>query len=328
MADDKFGFEIDINSKKAQEKLKNLQKDADKTNKSLGKENTININDKSAVDSLKKIEKEVEKLSLNIEEINTKSSKLFSFAKIGGILAGLGALAWAAKKVYNVVSDTAHEVVGLSNSATGLRMSANALKAWETAFKSIGFSAQDADSALNNIEDKLIGQMMNPSIQVASAFAMLGINTREANGEMRESQDILKDLANKFKQLKPLQAAALGMQLGLPRDLIYQMRNNPEWEKVLEQQKAKPVVTTSEETTYKNFIKEEAKLSASVDELKYKGMQPLAEGVNKLLPPVNEIATTLNKLIGKGAEPLSESIRNAKLPEELLSLGGISGKLS
>ena len=215
-----------------------------------------------------------------------------------------------------MVSDTAQGVVALGNTAAGLGMKTNSLKAWETTFKAMGFAASDADQALGAIQDRITGQLLNPSMQVASAFSMMGINLRKTNGELRTSEDILTELAAKFKKLKPEYAIALGAQAaGLSRDQVIQLRNNPNFAKTLAEQKNKPVVTPQGEKQARKFVAKEADFESTVDQLKNNALLPLANEIqDKVLPQMKALAQGLADLVNNVVNAdLSKPISGEKL---------------
>lgn len=304
MATDEFGIKVTLDTKDAQKGLKDLNKAADALNDKIEEPHKIGVDGKEAVSNIDKVGKSIDDIDRKLDGLNRKANIAFSFETIKIGIDMLKGLANGAKKVYDMVSDTAHEIVSLSNTAQGLSMSANGLKAWETTFQSMGLNAKDADAALGAIQDRLTGQLLNPSIQVASAFSQMGINLRASNGELKTSESIMMELADRFKKMKPEYALALGAQVGLSRDVITQMRTSKDFSKTLAEQKAKPVITKTEEQEARGFVKKQADFDSSIDLIKNKALMPMADIIStQVMPQLKAFAEELAKITGMIATP-------------------------
>lgn len=292
-----FGIKINVNTKDATKNLKDLDKEAKKTGESIEKPHNVNVNDKEAINSFNNIERSVDELSNKVGDLISKTDLIFAIGKVTAIIGGIKIIGAAVKKVYDTVSDTAHEIVSLGNTAAGMSMTTNNLKAWETSFKAMGFEAKQADQALGAIQDRLTSQVLHPSQQVQAAFGRMGINTYDAKGQQRSAEDVLLDVAKTFKRMNPNMALAYGQDLGLSRDVVMQMRNNPQFAKTLAEQKAKPVVTDQEEKQARDFVAKQADFGSSIDQIKNDALMPMAKVISdQLIPQLKDFATYLGKI--------------------------------
>lgn len=299
---DEFGVKINLNTKDATKKVKDLNKEAEKLGENLEEKKDVKIEGEEAVNLLKKIDQSILEINAGLQQVEKKSKTFFN---LGSLAAGIYLLKQAVslfKGAYNAVSATAHKIVSLSNTAQGLGIKINTLKAFETAFKSVGLSAQDADNALGSLQDTLTGQLLNPSTQIASSFAMMGVNLRKSNGDLKDSAELMEELAKSFKNFKEPYAVAYGRQFGLSREEVIQMRNNPTYAKTLAAQKGNQVVTSPEEKAARKMVAQEAELGVSIEKLKNDAMLPLMKLIgDKLIPAVTSIANILGGIFGEKA---------------------------
>ena len=313
MADEnKFGIEVSVDTKDASKKLDDLNKKADQTNKTFNKDNTFKADTAEAKTGLDDINKKLQNIENSLDNVEQKTSTAFSVGKLVIWFQVLKKIFGAVKAVADYALDAAQEMTNLSNTAQGLSISTNTLKAWETTFKSMGFDAKEADAALGAIQDRLTGQLLNPSVQVASAFAMMGVNLRKANGELRDADDILGEVAGKFKNFKPEYAIAIGAQIGLNRNQVIQMRNNPNYAKTLAEQKNNPVITSKEEESSRSTVEQSAKFSAELEKVRNDALMPLnATLKNDILPPLTKIADALSVFTGSAVAGTIDTIGKA-----------------
>ncbi len=293
--DGKFGIEVNVDTSKATKNLKDLNKEAEKANDTLNEEHEVHIDTDKAQKSLDDIDKK-------LNNVSKKVDSTFNVGKLFLWYEGIKKVGQAAYAAGKYVVDAANEMTSMSNTAQGLSISTNTLKAWETTFKAMGFDAKEADNALGAIQDRLTGQLLNPSIQVASAFSMMGVNLRNANGELRNSDDILGEVAGKLKNFKPEYAIAIGAQLGLSRDQAIQLRNNPDFAKTLAAQKANQVITPQQVKAASGTTAQAAGLGAEMDKLQNDALLPLNTTLSKdIAPNLAKIAEKLGDTYGGGS---------------------------
>lgn len=300
MADDQFGIKVSVDTKEATKGLKDLNKEAEKVNQTLQKDHEIKLDDARIIDALNKIDDSIKKIGSDVEEVGNELDSAFNFGKIAAIVGGITAIALAAKSMYDGISNAAHEMVNLGNSAQGLLMNTNNLKAWETTFKSMGFDAKDADRTLSSIQNKILQQRYMPSAQTAAAFSAAGVKLTKPNGDLKNTDEVTLEIAQALKKFKnPTDAQFIGGLFGMNPDLVMQLRNSKDVGKTLAEQKNKPVVTTKEEQQARALVEQQAKLGSDIDALKNEALMPLNNILSKdILPNLVKIADSLNKIVG------------------------------
>lgn len=89
------------------------------------------------------------------------------------------------------------------------------------AAEQLGSSSEEARAAIEGLSQKLREQ---PGRE--SQLHRLGIETRDANGELRGSVDLLEDLGKRLANMKEATAQAYGKDLGIPQKLLLAMQDD------------------------------------------------------------------------------------------------------
>jgi hypothetical protein len=316
MADnDKFTMRMELDTKDANKKIDETKKKAQDAGKEVEKERKPKINTDQVVNAFNQVNNTIGLLDANLGNLGNKINTIFGIGKVTAFIGSVVALGYAFKKVYDITSNTSHEIVNLSNKAGSLFMNTNNLKAWETSFKAIGLSAQDADSALSKINDTIINQLFNPNPQTAALYSRLGVEMRDDKGNVYSAdQQALQAMSN-IKKMDPYSAQFLGRQFGFSPETISRIRTEKDFNKILADQKAKPVVTPTQEIQARDYVKKEADLSSSFEMLQNKAIMPLASVVSdKLIPTLNAFDNTLSDLISQFGGVNNKSISGNNSP--------------
>ena len=176
---------------------------------------------------------------------------------------------------------------------------------------------------ISNMNNILLGQMFNPSMQVASAFGMMGINLNKANGELKTGSELLFEMSGRYKKLSLIQAQALGQQFGQSPELVTQLRNAKNIQDIEKFTKRENVTETQIEQA-KKIVETETELSLRLDELKRDGLMPVAEALNKIAPAVNKIA---DGLLGTNMNEVKDFWTNKNTPSKTMGELTNAGKL-
>ncbi len=318
MADiEKFGIKVEVDGRDATKSLEDLEKKAKKTNAALNTENSIDIDVRAALDSLEKIDQSVAQLDKNVDGLGQKFNSVFSLAKFAAVLAVFDTLAKKAKGMYNQISEAAHSLVDLDNTAQSLFMNTNNLKAWETAFKDMGFKAKDADATLKSLESTIINQRFNPNPMTAGAFGLLGINLQKPGGKTKNAEEVASEIPGRLQKLDPMMAQYVASLIGISPEVAMQMRNNKDFAKTLTAQRANKVVTGGEVGAARGIIQNEAKIGAEKDKLLNITFEKLDNTINdKLIPPLMRVADALDRIYPPAVNAAFGALNN---PGELLA---------
>lgn len=212
----------------------------------------------------------------------------------------MGLIIYSLKKVYDLVSDTAQEIVTLNNNAQGMAMTANGLKAWELGFQGIGLSAQSADQAIASMRNRVAGMVYNPNPMTMGMFARFGIDVMNPSGQTKNPEQITKDVLAKITKMPNYYSRiATAQQFGIDATTIEAVRNNPKLLNDIASNKAKDIVTNPEVDRAKAMVKSQTDLQASVDSLRYKAFDPLSNIITQgIIPPLKQLSDLLNSITG------------------------------
>ena len=134
------------------------------------------------------------------------------------------------------VRQTASELDKLYFSSQRIGASATNITAFGNAISQMGGNAESAIGTLESLAEK-----MRNSPGYEGMINSLGVNTKQANGEMRDRVDVMKDLSGVLAQLPAYQANAYANSLGIDQNTLLAMRdgkfvsNMEKYQKIQEQ---------------------------------------------------------------------------------------------
>jgi lambda family phage tail tape measure protein len=136
--------------------------------------------------------------------------------KIGDILKEVGlafGVAFGFKALFENVKEAITHMDEMSKAAQRVGLSTES-------FSSLAYAAKLADVSTETLESSLgkliksLAAAQDESSKQGKIFAALGIATKDANGNIRSSEDVLKDFANRFNDLEGSpEAIAAGFEL-------------------------------------------------------------------------------------------------------------------
>ena len=131
-----------------------------------------------------------------------------------------GALLTLATGAVIAVKQTASELDKLYFSSQCIGASATNINAYGNAIAQLGGSAEGAVNSLESLAEK-----MRNSPGYESQIKNLGVNTRDANGAMRDRVEVMKDLSGVLSKMPAYQANAYASSLGIDQKTLLAMRD-------------------------------------------------------------------------------------------------------
>lgn len=175
------------------------------------------VNDDSGA---KRAEKSLEQVEEAAESLGDKLEKLKgSFIAIGAV--------WAGSKVLSIVTDTADKFDELGRNAKAVGMTAEQLGSWQFAMEQAGADAEELQGSLETMAD-LVGQAQLGEGEGLETFNKLGISVKDANGNLKSTDQLLTELTAKLGELDEATAIAYAGALGLQPQLMAGLRANSE----------------------------------------------------------------------------------------------------
>lgn len=149
------------------------------------------------------------KLASSGKEFDSLGSKL---GGLGKAFAATGAV-FAGSAIFGVLKDAVKSGLDYASSlgeqAQQIGVTAKALQEYRYAAGQAGLSSDEMDQALTKLT-RSIGEAGSGSKTQAKAFADLGINVRDANGNLKNAGDLLPEIAEKLKGIHdPAERAAV-----------------------------------------------------------------------------------------------------------------------
>lgn len=210
----------------------NLKKEGDAAQKSVdGLGKSLDKTEQEAKDlsaAADKSAKELRDVGDASREATAESSKLNDTAQavtssLKRMVAGLASVA-AVKRAFSAIISTATEMDALANSAAAVGASAAGMARLAYATDLAGVNASDMDSALKGVRQSAAQAAAGIGAGV-KAWRMIGISTRDENGNLKDTTRLIDELGAKFAQMDEGRAQALGKLLHMTPAVIGALRN-------------------------------------------------------------------------------------------------------
>lgn len=213
--------------------------------------------------------------------------------KAASLNAALMALATGA---VIAVRQTASELDKLYFSSQRIGASATNITAFGNAISQMGGGAESALGTLENLAEK-----MRNSPGYDGMLNNLGVNTKNANGEMRDRVEVMKDLSGVLAKMPAYQANAYANSLGIDQNTLLAMRDGKFISNMDKYQKIQKELGMNDDLTKSGneFMTEYRDLTM----ITKTGFQVIVMQAGKALIPVLRL---LNQLIQSGIHAFSQ----------------------
>lgn len=139
------------------------------------------------------------------------------------LVAGVASFA-AARRAFSAILSTATQMDALANSAAAVGASAAGMARLAYATDLAGVNASEMDSALKGVRQSAAQAAAGIGAGV-KAWRMIGIGTRDENGNLKDTTRLIDELGAKFAQMDEGRAQALGKLLHMTPAVIGALRN-------------------------------------------------------------------------------------------------------
>ena len=210
-----------------------------------------------------------------------------SLKKVRNEVVGLGLAFMGASSITGFIGHMMTGAAAADRMGTSIGMNAKQIWAWRMAAKSQGGQASEADTALQSIQnDRMDFRFGRMDGAKAGIYGRLGVSAADLRDG--DAGTILKKIAGMQGKMDPQVYASLLQQLGMPSSIVYFLQQGKDSvDKLLKQFEA-------EAKGQEQLAKETEELQKSITTLQATIMQ-------KLVPPLVQIANFLNKVIGGGS---------------------------
>lgn len=225
-------------------------------------------------------------------------------AKMQGAMAGVElkakalnlALMSLATGAVIAVRQTASELDKLYFSSQRIGASATNITAFGNAISQMGGNAESALGTLEGLAEK-----MRNSPGYEGMLNGLGVSTKEANGDMRDRVEVMKDLSGVLSQMPAYQANAYAQSLGIDQNTLLAMRDGKFLQNMEKYQKIQKELGMNDDLTKSGneFMTEYRDLTMMTKT----GFQVIVMHAGKALIPV---LLLLNQMIRAGIQAFSQ----------------------
>lgn len=210
----------------------NLKKEGDAAQKSVdGLGKSLDKTEQEAKDLTRAADKTapaVREVGRASDDTRRETERLDSTAQqvtstLKRMVAGLASIA-AVKRAFSAIISTATEMDALANSAAAVGASAAGMARLAYATNLAGVNASEMDSALKGVRQSAAQAAAGIGAGV-EAWRMIGISTRDENGNLKDTTRLIDELGTKFAQMDEGRAQALGNLLKMTPAVISALRS-------------------------------------------------------------------------------------------------------
>lgn len=159
------------------------------------------------------------------EKQSVQTNKSFT-SLIGGIgkvmkgVAGLAAVIAAGTGLLKLADEARKANDELNFLSQNLGMSSKEVKAWQGAAAAMGGSAQGMSGDMKNLNGAMNDFVMTGESSLLPMLNTLGVSMQKPNGELRDTNNVLLDIADSMSRMDREQAFLMGQKLGFDEGTI------------------------------------------------------------------------------------------------------------
>ena len=228
---------------------------------------------KEADDAVKKSEK-LEKGLGNTEKQSVKTNKSFD-GLVGGLgkavkgVAGLAAVIAAGTGLLKLADEARKANDELNFLSKNLGMSSGEVKAWQGAAAAMGGSAQGMAGDMKALNSSMNDFVMTGESSMLPMFNTLGVSMVDAQGKVRDTNEVLLDVADSFSKMDREQAALMGQKMGFDEGTINTLlQGRDAMQEMVDYHKQMYTSNKQEMEASRKLSENQAKMSAHWDSMK------------------------------------------------------------
>lgn len=239
-------------------------------------------------------EREVDEANERLDDGNKKTfdqmeergkKAAVSFKNVRNEVIGLGLAFMGASTIGGLVSGMMGGAAAADRLGQTMGMSAKQIWAWRMAMKGVGGQTQEADAALQAVQNAKMGWTMRGDTGNNVAYSRLGVSGNDL--QSKDPGAILQKIAAMQDKMDPQVYASLLQQIGLPASTIYFLQQGKDSvDKLLKANEAN--------------AKGQEELAKQTEQLQQSLATLQATIAGKLVPVLTTIANVLNTITGGG----------------------------
>ncbi|MEE8663500.1 MAG: phage tail tip lysozyme [Acetobacter sp.] len=132
----------------------------------------------------------------------------------------------AGKTLKAFVQDNTATNVALANLSRNLGQSSSDIAAWQNVARSLGGTADDVTGSMQSLVSQF--QTVEGRANLGRTFSQLGVPLTDANGQLRDMNKLIPDLAKSAQRLGPQIFSAYMSQRGFGQGFINMLENSPD----------------------------------------------------------------------------------------------------
>lgn len=209
-------------------------------------------------DEAAKVPPETEKIGKHLDVANATAGRLGGeftamASKVGGVLAGLFSVAF----VVDGIRDSFAEINAMSEQADrlGFQENVEGYNAINQVLEDYGGNADKAQRNLRTFADSVAQAFGDADSAAGKALKSIGVNTADANGDLKNTEDVFLDLAGALEKVGKAKQQAVLKDVGIKdpslKELLTSGRQNV-WER-FSAERAKGLITNEQAEQVRRF---------------------------------------------------------------------------
>lgn len=202
-----------------------------------------------------------------------------NFADAAKSAAGLLASFFALSAISEQITMTANYTDQLGKLAQTYDLNIQKIDAWGAAVERNGGSAQAFQNNIVNMQTQLDDIQFGGGTEIITTLSMMGVSAFDAQGRIKDTTNILRDLSGVFDGMSKRKSASLGQRLGLDQGTILLLQQGRE---SIDQLVSRQEMLA--DTTEESYIAS-ANFNDSIDDMK-RGFMGVWQTINTAILPI------------------------------------------
>jgi len=248
--------------------------------------------------------KDVDELDSSLDKTAKTSKKAIdesgkvskSFVEMGKSAIGAAAGVFALSKIISSTISMASNIDSLGKFSASIGENIENVNAWEQAVIRSGGTAESLRGSLSNLNRSLIEVSVTGTSRMLPFFNQLGVAMTDSSGNIRDTLELLPDLADAFSSLSAQESASLGQRIGLDSGTITLLQSGRrEVEAIIKKQKELGVVSQRAADVSADFNDSMADLNQSLRFGSQSILVSVLPAVTKMVEALTSVSVWINK---------------------------------
>lgn len=253
----------------------------------------VNSGSKQVEGALNRASGAAKKTGSSLDDMGNRGAEAFNGLKRAAL--EFIAVLTAGKGVKDFVQYNTRANVELRNQARNIGINVKALSDWESVARAFGGTAQDVAGSMQAIVSQ--AQTVSGRSNLALIFEQMGVSLFNANGQLRDMNSLMPDLAAAAQRLGPQKFMALATAAGISPGMVYVLEQGPQKIEALYRALQRYAVTPEQAQASADLLENWTLLSAQSESFGRTLLTDLTPALDGLMGQISKIINENQKWI-------------------------------